>query len=86
MEVPALDDSKRSLVRYKGYEAQLVVDVEDNVIYGRVLGLERDRISFHAKSVDEVKTEFEDTIEEYLCECAADGVEPEIPGVLAQAI
>ncbi len=80
-----MTDNRNSVASYKGYQAQLAVDVEDNVIYGRVIGLERDQISFHAGSVNEAKREFENTIDEYLRECAADGVEAETPKVLVDA-
>ncbi|MGB3300395.1 MAG: hypothetical protein WBA76_19200 [Phormidesmis sp.] len=80
-----MTDSSMSVVSHKGYQAQLVVDVEDNVIYGRVIGLERDQISFHAESVNGAKAEFEATIDEYLRDCAADGVEAETPKVLVDA-
>ena len=77
---------KNDVASYKGYQAQLIVDIEDNIIYGRVLGLERDQISFHAESVAEAKAEFESTINEYLKECAADGVEAETPKRLATVV
>ena len=69
----------KNLIEYKGYAAKLSVDVDENIIFGRVLNIERDVISFHAETVEAAKNEFIETIDEYLEECEADGVTPDVP-------
>jgi predicted HicB family RNase H-like nuclease len=75
----------KNLIEYKGYQAELCVDVEDNLIYGRVVNLDRDVISFHAETIENAKTEFTEMIDEYLADCAAEGVLPDVPKVMTVA-
>ena len=70
-----------NVLEHKGYKAELCVDVEESIIFGRVMNLERDIISFHADTVEAAKAEFIQTIDEYLSECADDGVRPDMPKV-----
>ncbi len=72
----------KNLIEHKGYQAELYVDVEENIIYGRVINIERDVISFHAETVENTKAEFVETINEYLAECVAEGVAPDVPKVM----
>lgn len=74
-----------NVVEYQGYRAELSVDVEEGIIYGRVVNIERDVISFHAETVEAAKAEFVQTIDEYLLECADDGVRPDVPKVSVPA-
>ena len=75
----------KNLFEYQGYQAELCVDAEENIIYGRVTNIERDVISFHADTVENAKAEFIEMIDEYLVECAADGVVPDAPKVMTPA-
>ncbi|MBC3346875.1 type II toxin-antitoxin system HicB family antitoxin [Pseudomonas sp. SWRI196] len=63
---------------YKGYTARVEFDERDDIFVGRVLGV-RDIISFHADSVTELRSEFASAIEDYLADCAEQGVSPEKP-------
>lgn len=73
----------KNLIEHKGYQAELFVDAEEDIIYGRVVNIERDIISFHAETIEQVKAEFVETIDEYLEECAEDDVSPDVPKVMA---
>ncbi len=75
----------KNLIEYQGYQAHLGVDVEENIIYGQVINIERDVISFHADTIENAKAEFIGTIDEYLAECAADNVLPDAPKVMTAA-
>jgi len=66
------------LLQYKGYTASVEVDLEANIIYGRVLNL-RDGIDFQAERVADLQREFEASVDEYLAWCAEDGREPDKP-------
>ena len=43
---------------YKGYFAKMEVDEDEGVIYGRVIGLSRDGITFSGKTVEESIEDF----------------------------
>ncbi|WP_200627464.1 type II toxin-antitoxin system HicB family antitoxin [Pseudomonas sp. LAM2023] len=67
-----------SCMRYKGYAARIEYDERDDIFVGRVLGM-RDIISFHAGSVPELHEAFRDALEDYLADCAEQGITPEKP-------
>jgi predicted HicB family RNase H-like nuclease len=51
-------------------------DGRDNIFVGRVLGA-RDIISFHAETVDDLRREFELSVDDYLDYCAESGLKPD---------
>lgn len=65
-------------MRYKGYAARIEYDERDDIFVGRVLGM-RDITSFHARSVPELHEAFRDALEDYLADCAEQGITPEKP-------
>jgi predicted HicB family RNase H-like nuclease len=65
-------------MRYKGYAARIEYDERDDIFVGRVLGM-RDIISFHASSVPELHEAFRGALEDYLADCAEQGITPEKP-------
>lgn len=67
-----------SCMRYKGYAARVEYDARDDIFVGRVLGL-RDIISFHASSVPALHEAFGEALDDYLADCAEQGIPPEKP-------
>ncbi|MDZ3993389.1 type II toxin-antitoxin system HicB family antitoxin [Pseudomonas sp. Teo4] len=67
-----------SCMRYKGYAARIEYDERDDIFVGRVLGI-RDIISFHASSVPELHEAFREALDDYLADCAEQGISPEKP-------
>jgi predicted HicB family RNase H-like nuclease len=65
-------------MKYKNYDAVIRFDEEDQILHGRVLNV-RDVISFHGKSIEEVRQAFEDAVDDYLADCAEQGRDPEKP-------
>ena len=63
---------------HKGYSARVEYDERDNIFVGRVLGI-RTIISFHGKTVDQLRKEFRSAVEDYVAECKDQGVSPEKP-------
>lgn len=63
---------------FKGYTARVEYDERDNVLVGRLLGI-RSIISFHGKTVAELRAEFEHAVRDYLADCQQQGVPPEKP-------
>ncbi len=65
-------------MKYKGYEAVIEYDEEDQLFFGRVINIE-DIIVFDGLSVDELKQAFQTVIDQYLADCQAFNKSPETP-------
>lgn len=63
---------------HRGYTARIEFDERDNIFVGRVLGL-RSIISFHGRTVDELREEFATAVDDYLADCDEQCVSPEKP-------
>ena len=63
---------------HKGYTARIEFDERDGIFTGRILGV-RAIISFHGETVAELRANFEAAVDDYLDDCAAQGVAPEKP-------
>jgi predicted HicB family RNase H-like nuclease len=64
------------ILQYKNYYASVHFSAADEVFYGRILGI-NDLVSFEGASVKELKTAFEEAVEDYLETCIAVGKTPE---------
>lgn len=64
------------ILQYKGYFAELHFSTQDEVFFGKLLGI-NDLVSFEGASVAELKTAFHEAVDDYLETCAALGKEPE---------
>ena len=65
-------------ITYLNYEAFLSYDDEAACFYGRVINT-RDVISFRGKSVEELHTNMQESIDGYIDFCREEGREPEKP-------
>ena len=63
---------------YKGYTARIDFDERDSIFIGRVLGV-RAIISFHGETVAELRAQFVAAVDDYLKDCAAQGISAEKP-------
>jgi predicted HicB family RNase H-like nuclease len=66
------------LMEYKGYRAAVEYDAEDELLFGRLLGV-KDFISFDGQTVSELKTGFREAVDDYLDTCAVLGKAPDKP-------
>lgn len=66
------------MMTYKGYGSAIRFDDEADVFHGEVTGL-RDVITFQGRTVDEVKTAFRESIDDYLDFCASRDEAPDKP-------
>lgn len=64
------------ILQYKNYYASVHFSAVDEVFYGKILGIS-DLVSFEGASVKELKTAFEEAVEDYLNTCAEIGKPPE---------
>lgn len=60
---------------YKGYAAKVEYSDEDQCLIGHVAGI-RDVIGFHADNVTDLRTAFEEAVDDYIEWCAEQGREP----------
>jgi predicted HicB family RNase H-like nuclease len=63
------------ILQYKGYYASLHFSSEDEVFYGKILGID-DLVNFEGASVKELKKAFHEAVEDYLETCEQLGKEP----------
>jgi len=63
---------------YKGYTARIEFDERDSIFVGRLLGI-RSIISFHGETIAELRSEFQNAVDDYLSECSESGISPEKP-------
>lgn len=54
---------------YKGYAARIEYSDEDGLFVGHIAGI-RDVVGFHGESVQELRTAFEEAVNDYLDTCA----------------
>jgi predicted HicB family RNase H-like nuclease len=64
------------IIQYKNYYASVHFSAADDVFYGRIVGI-NDLVSFEGSSVKELKTAFEEAVEDYLDTCNQIGKSPE---------
>ncbi len=62
---------------YKGYVGVANIDEAEGVIYGHVIGLNKDGITFAGKTVEEATKDFQGAVDDYLSWAKEDGFEPE---------
>lgn len=66
-----------SIMKYKGYWAEIRYSDEDECFYGIIEGLKNTSISFEGDTVKELKKDFKDSIDYYLKYCKEENKEPE---------
>ncbi len=66
------------MMEYKGYIGRVALDDEAGLFHGEVIN-SRDVITFQGTSAEEVKREFQASIDVYLDFCAEQGKDPDRP-------
>jgi predicted HicB family RNase H-like nuclease len=66
------------MIEYKGYTGVFQFDPSIDAFHGRVIGL-RDVVTFEGRSLDELRREMAESVEDYLELCAEAGRDPEKP-------
>ena len=67
-----------NILEYKGYLGSVEFSADDNILFGKVLGI-NGLISFEGDSVQNLKKDFEEAVDDYIEICNDNGVEPEKP-------
>ena len=66
-----------SIMKYKGYWAEVRYSDEDECFWGEIEGLKNTSITFEGNTVKELKKDFKDAIDFYLDNCKACNEIPE---------
>lgn len=66
------------MMQYKGYRAAVIFDDSAGVFHGEVVDT-RDVITFEGDSVEQLRKEFEVSVDDYLAVCTERGREPDRP-------
>lgn len=64
-------------MKYKGYIGSVEFSEEDQLLYGKVLGI-RSLIQYDGESGAELIKDFHNAVDDYLNMCEAEGIEPEV--------
>ena len=64
---------------YKGYSGSVEYDESTDELVGKVLGLNKSLILYEGQTIDDLKKDFKDAVDDYLEGCRANGIEPEKP-------
>jgi len=65
-------------LEYKGYTGSIEYSPEDNLLYGKVLGI-RGLISFEGETGKSLEEDFHEAVDVYLADCKKEGKAPEKP-------
>lgn len=68
----------KAALEYRGYLGSAEVDVENDVLVGRLLFIE-DVIGYSADSAATLRAAFEEAVDDYLASCIEDRREPDVP-------
>jgi predicted HicB family RNase H-like nuclease len=66
-------------LKYKGYSGTVEYSEEDACLFGKVIGMNKNIITYEGKTVAELKSDFEAGIDLYLESCRERGVKPQKP-------
>ncbi len=65
-----------NLMEYQDYFGTVSYSETDDILYGKVIGI-HSLISYEGKSIEELKEDFHQSVDEYLALCAEEGIPPE---------
>lgn len=66
------------MITYKGYVGVFELDNEDDMFYGKLVGINQ-LVTFEANNAHDLKQAFYDSVDDYLAFCAEQNITPEKP-------
>lgn len=69
----------KKMLDYKGYHGTIEHSLEDQVLYGEVVGI-NGLLSYEGNTLKELEDDFRGVIDEYLEDCKAVGITPQGSG------
>ena len=64
--------------KYKGYSGSVEYSEKDDCLFGRVLGMNKDCISYEGQTLDELRRDFEGAVDDYLDDVSTTYVDYEL--------
>ena len=68
--------SNTNVLEYKGYIGTVEFSAKDNILFGKVLGV-NGLVSYEGESIAELRTDFENAVDDYIIVCDVMRVEPQ---------
>ncbi|MDD3788312.1 MAG: type II toxin-antitoxin system HicB family antitoxin [Petrimonas sp.] len=65
-------------LKYKGYIGSVEFSLEDNILFGKVLGIPS-LLSYEGETLESLKKDFEGAVSDYLNYCKQENIKPEKP-------
>jgi len=62
---------------YKGYIGSIEFSLPDNCLHGQVLGLDKGLVTYEGTTLDELKKDFQDSVDDYLSYCEENNIIPQ---------
>jgi len=72
------DSFVNNVLEYNGYSGSIEISIEDNCLYGKILFI-TDIVTYEADTVDDLKLQFREAVDDYLQTCQEIGKEPQKP-------
>lgn len=66
-------------LKYKGYSGTVEFSEEDNCLFGKVIGMNKNIITYEGNTVEELKADFKAGIDLYLESCVERSIKPQKP-------
>lgn len=66
------------MLEYKGYYGTVNYSLEDQVLYGKIVGI-NGLLSYEGETIKDLEEDFHGVIDEYLADCKAEGIKPQKP-------
>jgi predicted HicB family RNase H-like nuclease len=79
MEYVEMPENRPLTLNHNGFRALVQFDPIEKQYNGRIINIKKSVVTFNGYSEEEVGQNFKEIIEQYLNDCAAQGVEPEVP-------
>jgi len=74
-----VQEQKGNVLTYKGYYGSIEFSLEDNCLFGSLIGLENGAMTYEGNTLGELKDRFEETVDMYMEHCRECGIEPRKP-------
>jgi len=66
-------------LKHKGYSGTVEYSEEDKCLFGKVIGMSKNNITYEGKTVEELEADFQSGIDLYLESCKERGIKPQKP-------
>lgn len=66
------------MMTYKGYVGSYELDEDDNIFYGKLIGINQ-LVTFEADNASDLKQAFHESVDDYLAFCAEENITPDKP-------